>query len=64
MSKRIPRPQSINMLFAIPCDVRKWLEKQSALNFAPMNSVVVATLRDAMDAERQEDAREGREMVG
>jgi len=54
MSKRIPRPEVVRMLFAVPSDIRTWIEEKSALNLAPMNSVVVATLRGAMDAERQE----------
>jgi hypothetical protein len=60
MSKRFTRPPAVNMLLAIPPDIRTWIEEKAALNLSPMNSVVVATLRGAMDAERQEAARAGR----
>lgn len=54
MTKRIPRPQTIQMLIAVPKDVRAWLEVQAARNLTPMTGVVVASLRKVMDAERQE----------
>jgi hypothetical protein len=41
------------MLIAVPTDVRSWLETRAARNLAPMNSVVVASLRLAMDAEQR-----------
>jgi hypothetical protein len=44
----------VKMLCAFPPDIRAWIEAQAALNLAPMNSIIVATLRRQMDAERQE----------
>jgi hypothetical protein len=58
MAKQIRRSKTIKMLFALPLDVRQWLEARAELNLAPMNAVVVATLRGQMDAEK--DARAGR----
>jgi hypothetical protein len=40
---------------AFPPDVRGWLEKKAALNVASMNSVIVAALREKMDAERRQE---------
>jgi hypothetical protein len=54
MAHRIPRPPTVNMLIAVPLDMRKWLEQESARNLTPMSGVVVAGLRKVMDAERQE----------
>jgi hypothetical protein len=48
------------MLCAVPLDVRAWLEAQATRNLAPMSSVMVASIRKAMEAERQEAARAGR----
>jgi hypothetical protein len=42
------------MLCAVPLDVRAWLEAQANRNLAPMSSVMVASIRKVMDAERQE----------
>lgn len=48
------RPEVIKMPCAFPPDVRGWLEEKAALNVASMNSVVVATLREKMNAERRQ----------
>jgi hypothetical protein len=53
MTQRIPRPEVVKMLCAIPPDVRAWVEAQAAYHLAPMNSVIVAAVRAQMDAERQ-----------
>jgi len=49
------RPEVIKMPCAFPPDVRGWLEKKAALNVASMNSVIVAALREKMDAERRQE---------
>jgi hypothetical protein len=61
MGHRIPRPPTVNMLCAVPLDVRAWLEAQAFRNLAPMSSVMVASIRKVMEAEREKDAHAGRE---
>jgi hypothetical protein len=57
MPKKIPRPKTIQMLIAVPTDVRHWLEEQAARNLMPMTGLIVAAVRRQMDAERQEARR-------
>jgi hypothetical protein len=54
MGNRVARPELVRMLFVIPSDIRMWIEEKAAFSLSPMNSVVVAALRQQMDAERQE----------
>jgi hypothetical protein len=42
------------MLVAFPPDVRAWIKAKADLNLAPMNSVIVASLRRLMEADQHE----------
>jgi hypothetical protein len=56
------KPKIVKMPLAVPTDIRQWLEARAALNLQSMNSVIVATVREKMEAvERQERARERQE---
>jgi hypothetical protein len=59
MTERIPRPETIQMLIAVPKDVRHWLEEKAARNLTPMTGLIVTAVRRQMDAERANDALAG-----
>jgi hypothetical protein len=52
MGHRIPRPQTVNMLLAVPIDIRSWLEAQATRDLSPMSSVIIAAVRRQMDADQ------------
>ena len=46
------------MLVAFPPDVRAWIEAKADHNLAPMNSVIVASLRRVMEADQRHEKPE------
>jgi hypothetical protein len=55
MSKRVGRPPVVNMMVAVPLDIRAWLEDRSVLNLQPMTSVIIAAIRAQMDADQRQE---------
>jgi hypothetical protein len=45
--------KAVNMLCAMPVDLRRWIEDQARLDRAPMNSVIIRCIRLARDAEQE-----------
>jgi hypothetical protein len=43
------------MCCSIPADVRAWLELEAERSLAPMNSIIVQTLRAKMEAEARRE---------
>lgn len=60
MARFSTKPKTIVMCCSIPADVRAWLEVQADRSLAPMNTIIVQTLRTRMEAEaRHEQAAPG-----
>jgi hypothetical protein len=55
MGRYSTKSKVVMMCNSIPADVRAWLESEAERALAPMNSIIVQTLRAKMEAQAREE---------